>query len=118
MSPTVWWIIGIVIALALIAVLARMQSAKRTEGKREEAATLRDQAAEHERTLRERTAAAEESQAQARKAQAEADEQAARAKQLQAESERRSESAEEVRATQEDHLRRADALDPDVRTDK
>ena len=83
----------------------------------DQAEEIRHEAQEHDRQLREREARAEEAEAKARKARAEAEQRAAEAKRLEAEAERRGEHAETVRAERDEQLRRADARDPDVRTD-
>ncbi|MEO6018804.1 MAG: hypothetical protein ABIP45_00970 [Knoellia sp.] len=118
MDPIVWWIIGAVVLLLLIWLIVRSMGSRRAELHREEAAEIRTGAQEHDRDFRERQAQADEADAQARRAQAEADEANARARQLEAEAERRGESADEVRSVRDEHLQRADALDPDVETDK
>lgn len=118
MSAFVWWVIGIVVVLAVVAFLvSRSMNTRRLEARREEASSLRNDAEEQERVLRQHQAAADETAAQARRAQAEADESAARAEQLRVESERRGDTAREAQSAHAEQLRRADALDPDVATD-
>ena len=92
-STIVWIIVAIVVVVVLIGLTRSMTRKRRVEAHRTEAAELRDQAAEQDRVLREREAHA-------------------------AEAERRGESASSVREVRDEQLRRADARDPDVRTDE
>lgn len=117
-STMLWWVIaGIVVIALVIWALSRTMGNKRDEAHREEAATIRNDAVEQERLVRERQAQADLTDAEARRAQAEADEAAARAEATRVEQERHQESLAEARDAHSAELRRADALDPDVRTD-
>lgn len=117
-SNMLWWVIaGIVVLAIVIWALSRSMSRKRDETHREEAAAIRNDAVEQERLVRERQAQADLTDAEARRAQAEADEAAARAEATRVEHERHQESLAEAREAHSAELRRADALDPDVRTD-
>lgn len=117
-STIIWIVLAVVVVIIVVALLMSKGRQKRAEVHRDQAEQIRREAQQHDRELREREAHAEEAEAQARRARAEADERAAEAKRLEAEAERRGEHAHEVRAERDEQLRRADAHDPDVRTDK
>lgn len=118
-SNMIWWIVGGLILLALIVfVTIRASAGKHAEAQREEAAAIRDDARDEERRVRERQARADLTDAEHRKAQAEADEAAARAEQIRVEHERNEDAYVEARDAHAAKMREADALDPEVRTDK
>lgn len=121
MNDMQWvWIALAVLAILLVlgVVAARAHKRRTDERHRVEAGRIREQAAEQERDLRVEEARAAESEASAHKARAEADERAAEARRLEIEAEHRSGARDELREDHERRLRHADALDPDVRTDK
>lgn len=118
MDSLIWVILAVVVVLVLIGILVSRSRKQRKATHRADAQELRTRAAEHDRDVRERGADAAEADAQARRARAEADERAARAERLEVEAERRGERLSDVEATRDEQLRRADELDPDVRTDK
>ena len=68
--------------------------------------------------LREKEAATAASEAEARRVRAEADQRAAEAQQLEVQAQRAGKARDAAAATTEEQLRRADALDPEVATDK
>lgn len=119
MEGTTWiWIILALLVLAVVvALVARSSRARRVETRRTEAAQLREHGVEHERALREREATAAEADARARQAKAAADQQAAQAERLRVEAERGDEARMQAQERRDEHFRRADALDPDVKTD-
>ena len=113
------WIIWVVIAVVVIAVLAAVILAggkKKKERNREHAGELRDQAAARAPELKKTEAHARETEAQAAAARAEADRKQAEADRLEAEATNRHQSAAAIRDEHQDHLRKADELDPDVNT--
>lgn len=119
MDGTFWIVAAIVVVAIVIAVaLATRSRTRLMDSHRAEAAALRDDTAEHNRALRENEAAAAATAAQARRAQAEADLRAAEAKQLEVDVQRANESLTAAKQTHEEQLRKADALDPDVETDR
>lgn len=118
MDPIVWIVLGVLVLLVIIGVFVSRSRAQREASQRAEAEQLRASAAEHDRDLREREAEAAAADAQARRARAEADERAAEAERLAVEAERRDEHRVEAQRVRDEELRRADALDPDVKTDK
>ncbi|HEU4332039.1 MAG TPA: hypothetical protein VFR40_13045 [Lapillicoccus sp.] len=111
------WIVLVVIVVAIVAVVLASRSRQR-ETRREEAADLRDPSAEHHMELREKEAAAAATEAEARRTRAEADQRAAEAQRLEVQAQRASLDRDAAAAESQEKLRRADALDPDVRTDK
>ena len=111
------WILLVVIVVAIVAAVLASRSRQR-ENRRAEAADLRDPTAEHHMELREKEAAAAASEAEARRTRAEADQRAAEAQHLEVQAQRAAKEREEAAAEHAAQLRRADALDPDVRTDK
>jgi peptidoglycan hydrolase CwlO-like protein len=118
MDSTLWWIVGIVVVVAVIAAIVWAGSKnRRLEAQRGKAEEIRNEAREHEHDLREHEGRAEEMQARAEQARAEADRNVAEAKRLQAEADRRGEGVSEIRDERDARLRAADARDPDVRTD-
>ncbi|MBD5831146.1 hypothetical protein DXX98_09985, partial [Janibacter melonis] len=122
-----WVIIGLAILAVLVIIGFVVSSAKKkqAEAKRHEAARIRDRAADQEIDLREQQAAAAHTQAQAQAARADAELKAAEAERQRVEAERlEGRAADEgdrhsvLQEARDEELRRADALDPDVRTDK
>jgi type II secretory pathway pseudopilin PulG len=118
-SNTLLWIIVAVVVIAVIAAVVITRGRKRrAETQRTEAAQLRDTSADHHLKLQEHEASAAQAEAEARRVRAEADQRAAEAKRLEVEAQRRDQDRGSAREEHEATLRRADALDPDVRTDK
>ena len=104
------WIIIILIVLAVIVAVALVSAAlkrKKDQVARERAGELRSDAAATAATTRMQEARAREAQAEADRARAQADK-------LEAQAEAERTSYDMTRAQQEDHLREADRLDPDV----
>lgn len=118
MDSIIWIILAVVVLIVVVALIASQARKRRDVARRDEAEQLRHQAAEHDRDLREREAEAASADAKARKVRAEADERAAEARRLEVEAERRGERRAESEHERDERLRRADALDPDVRTDR
>ena len=119
MSPWVW-ILLVVLVLAGVVIgltVSRHRTQQSLESRREEAAALRDEAAEHRVTMRENETAAAASGAQAQRARAEAEQRAEEARELEAMAQQDREALEAARGQHDEQMRRADALDPDVRTD-
>ncbi|MEX1909712.1 hypothetical protein L6241_15620 [Janibacter sp. Y6] len=122
-----WVLIGLAILAVLVIIGFVVSSAKKkqAESKRHEAARIRARAADQEIDLREQQAAAAHTQAQAQAARADAELKAAEAERQRVEAERlEGRAADEgdrhsvLQEARDEELRRADALDPDVRTDK
>jgi hypothetical protein len=111
------WILLVVIIVAVVVAFVASRSRQR-ENRRTEAADLRDPNAEHHMQLREKDAAAAASEAEARRVRAEADQRAAEAQRLDVEAQRASLDRDTAAEQSREQLRRADALDPDVRTDR
>jgi hypothetical protein len=95
-----------------------LSRSRQQESRRAEAAELRNPTADHQMELREKEAAAAASEAEARRVRAEADQRAAQAQHLEVQAQRASLDRDSAAETNAEQLRRADALDPDVRTDK
>lgn len=111
------WILLVVVVVAVVAAVLATRS-RQQENRRVEAAELRDPTADHHMELREKEAAATASEAEARRVRAEADQRAAEAEQLQVQAQRAAMDRDSAESEAEAKLRRADALDPDVKTDK
>lgn len=116
MSAWVWIVLLVVVVAIVVAVV--MSRSRQRENRRVEAAELRDPTADHHLELREKEAAAAASEAEARRVRAEADQRAAEAKRLEVEADRAGMDRASAAAASQEQLRRADALDPDVATDK
>ncbi len=114
----IWIILAVLVLAAVVALIARSSRTRQAQTRRTEAAQLREEGVEHERALREREAAAAEADARARQAEAVADQQAAQAERLRIEAERGDEARAHAQERRDEHFRRADALDPDVPTDR
>ncbi|MBM6544593.1 hypothetical protein JNO54_00325 [Janibacter sp. YIM B02568] len=122
------WILIALAVIAVLVVIALVVSSSRkrqVEANRQEATELRERAADRELDLREQQAASAETAAQAEAARADADLKAAEAERQRVEAERlqaEARDADDRRSVLEDShredLRRADEIDPDVRTDK
>ena len=111
------WILLLLVVIGVIIGLMMSRSRQR-ENRRVEAAELRDPTADHHLELREKEAAAAASEAEARRVRAEADQRAAEAKRLEVEADRAGMDRAAAAEASQEQLRRADALDPDVATDK
>jgi len=118
MSTLVWIILAVVVIAVIVAVVLSQSRKKTEESHRVEAAQLRDTSADHHLKLQEQEASAAGAEADARRVRAEADQRAAEAKRLEVEAQRRDQDRDSAREEHESTLRQADALDPDVRSDK
>ena len=116
MDAWVWILLLVIVAAVVVAVV--MSRSRQRENRRVEAAELRDPTADHQLELREKEAAAAASEAEARRVRAEADQRAAEAKRLEVDAQRAGMERDTAATTSAEKLRRADALDPDVATDK
>lgn len=115
-TSTIVWIVVIAIAVvALLAAIAVAASRKKKERNRAHAAELREQAAEQVSDVQRREALAKETEAKAAAARAEAERKAAEAERLEAEAQDRAQAADRHRQEHQEHLRKADELDPDVK---
>jgi hypothetical protein len=117
----------VVVVLFLVWLALRLRS-RRDEGHRQEAAALREQAADRASEFEKQQTAAAEAESQAAEALARAEAARARAEEARREAEREqaraeelaeraaelSGSAESIRAEQSDTLKRADEVDPDI----
>ena len=113
------WLIWVIIAVVVVAIIAAVAAAankKKQERNRAHAGELREQAAQKATTVQQREAHAKETEAQAAAARAEADRKQAEAERLEAEATERQRAAADHRQEHQEHLRRADELDPDVNT--
>ncbi len=116
MDAWIWIVVVVVVLAVVIGVL--VSRSRQQESRRAEAAELRQPTADHQMELREKEAAAAASEAEARRVRAEADQRAAEAQHLEVQAQRADKDKAEAASAHEEQLRRADALDPDVRTDK
>ena len=115
MESSTWlWIVIALVLLAVVVAAVMMGRRKKAEHDRTRAHELREQAAAQATGVQQHEARAKETAAQAEQARAEAQRKAAEAERLEAEARDREATAAEVREKHEDHLRRADELDPDV----
>ena len=104
------WIIIILVVLAVVLVAALILSAmkrKKDQVGRERASELRSEAADTAATKREQEARAREAEAEAERVRAQADK-------LEAQAEEKRTSYDMTQARQEDAVREADRVDPDV----
>ena len=111
----IWVIVAVVVILVIAALLTVGRNTKRSRD-RSRADTMREEAAVRAPELRQREAHARETEAEAAAARAEADRRQAEAERLEAQAEDRHRHAGELRGEHEEHLRRADEVDPDVDT--
>jgi FtsZ-interacting cell division protein ZipA len=127
-NTIVWIIIGVVVVIAIVAIVIWLTSRKRREAQveagRRKAEDLRAQAYESDVAARERQASAEQAQAEAKRADADAQEAAAQAERARLESERLAREgageqteAAKYRTESQDHLREAATVDPDAHND-
>src|SRR3954471_12080788 len=116
MPSWVIWVIVAIIVIAVIAALVMAANKKKTERNRTRAGELRERASEQATEVQDREARARETEASAAAARAEADRKQAEADRLAAEAQARQRTAAESREQHQEHLRRADELDPDVNT--
>ncbi|NHN54863.1 hypothetical protein G9U51_03575 [Calidifontibacter sp. DB0510] len=116
-NTVIWIIVAVVIVLALIALIATLAGKRRKEAHREEAAELREDATSKAPRVAEREQQAEVSAHEAQQARATADEHARIADEAERRAAQDEQRAGRVRSEHDDALRRADAIDPDVRTD-
>ncbi|WP_299441519.1 hypothetical protein [uncultured Phycicoccus sp.] len=110
-------VLVVVVLGGALAYFSMNRGSRHEAAERAKAEELREQAAEHDRELREREAAAAEAQAKSDLARAEAEKQQLEAERLAREAADRSAAAGEVRDEREEQLRLADRHDPDVPTD-
>jgi hypothetical protein len=102
--------------VAIIVAIVLAANKKKKERDRVRATELREQAATQASGLQQREARARETEAEAAAARAEADRKQAEAERLAAQADDHHRSAGAAREEHEEHLRRADELDPDVNT--
>ncbi|MFC6707071.1 hypothetical protein [Flexivirga alba] len=114
----IWIIIAIIVILIIVGIVVTWARKRRLDMNRSQAAELRDDSAEHNLALREHEASAARAAAEARAGQADADQRAAQAEQLKVEADRQDEDRKVARHEHHEQLRKADALDPDTRTDR
>jgi hypothetical protein len=112
-SWLIWVIIAVVVVVAVAAIVAAGTRKKR-ERDRVRAGELRERAAAHEPGVLQREARARETEAEAAAARADAERKQAEAERLAAEADERHHIAGEARSEHQEHLRRADEMDPDV----
>jgi hypothetical protein len=106
------WVIVAVIIIALLGVVAvRAGSARRVQGHRAKAATLREEAAAATVDARQREADASTARAQAEKARFEAD-------RLEDEARQHDDAAQRTQGEVQERLAEADRVDPDVSVDR
>lgn len=121
-STIVWIIVGIVVVIAIAVVIWLLTSRQRREAhlesERRKAAELRQSAYETDVTRREREAEAARAAAAAKQAEADAAQARLESERLTRESVGHQSDAEKLRTEAEERLQKADALDPDVDTDR
>jgi flagellar biosynthesis/type III secretory pathway M-ring protein FliF/YscJ len=107
-------VVGALVLIALLVLLTRAARNRRLEGRREQAAEVREDA--QSRTLRanRQRAAADEQAARAKQAQAEAEEKAATARRESATAEERAQLADRERRLADERHEEARSIDPDV----
>jgi FtsZ-interacting cell division protein ZipA len=107
----IWIIIGVIVVLAIIAVVVVLGRRRKVDANRNRAVEMREQAKADELGAKEREAKALRAEADAKQAEVESE-------RLRAEARGTQQEAESVRADVEEKRRKADELDPDVRTTK
>jgi FtsZ-interacting cell division protein ZipA len=107
----VWIIVGIVVVLAIVAVVINLSRKRKTVADRNRAAEMREKAEADQLAAREHEAKAARADADAKAAEVEAERLRRQALGTQQE-------AETVRAGAQEQLRKADEVDPDVVTGK
>jgi len=107
----IWIIIGVIVVLAIIAVVVMLGRRRKVDANRNRAVEMREQAKADELGAKEREAKALRAEADAKQAEVESE-------RLRAEARGTQQEAESVRADVEEKRRKADELDPDVRTPK
>jgi FtsZ-interacting cell division protein ZipA len=121
-STIVWIIVGIVVVIAIVVVVVLMTSRRRREAQidseRNNAAELRQSAYESDVARREREAEAARAAAAAKQADADAMKAKLESDRLARESASHQSDAQELHAEVDERLRKADDIDPDVRTDR
>ena len=113
------WLIIVIVAVIVVAIIVALVLAankKKKERDRVHAGELREEAATQASGLQQREARARETEAEAAAARAEADRKQAEAERLSAQADDHHRDAGAAREEHEDHLRRADEVDPDVNT--
>jgi preprotein translocase subunit SecF len=111
-----WWI-WLIIAIVVVAIIAAIVMAgnkKKKERDRSRAGELREEAAVKATDVQQHDARARETEARAAEARAESERKQAEADRLAAQAQDRTRTADEHREEHQEHLRRADELDPDV----
>ena len=116
-STIVIVVVVIAVLAAVIALVVSRSGGRRTEAARSKAAEIREEATAHDRDLEERRAAAEEAHARSEMARAEARKHQVEADRLAEEADSRASTVDAMEGERAERLRRADAHDPDVRTD-
>ncbi|MGO4593857.1 hypothetical protein AB4Z18_08540 [Leifsonia sp. 2TAF2] len=113
MNTTGWiiLIVVVVVVIAVIAIIATVGRNRKREADRRRAEEMRQSAAQTELDARDREAKAARAAADAKQAEVDAE-------RLRREAEERESSAASARSESEEAMRRADHVDPDVRTDK
>jgi uncharacterized protein HemX len=108
-TAAVVWIIVAVVVIAIIVVVAYFGRKSRLEANRTRAQEIRQKAKDDEFGAREREAKAASAEAAAKQAEVDAE-------RLRREAAERIEDAQTVRAQSNEQVRKADEIDPDVRT--
>ena len=118
-SVLIWIIVAIVVVAVIIGVVVflRKRGTSRADANRKKAAEIRAKAQETDLAAREREAEAARVQAEAKRAEADAQAAKVRAERLSQEGAERQNEANGVRAKVDEHLQKADKVDPDVNTD-
>lgn len=106
-----WLILGLAVIAAIVAAIVIMSRQRKTK-QAERARSLRSEADEQSRVVRQRESKAAEVDARARAAQAEADIKAAEAERLSLTADAQKAEASQQRADVDDQFRRADKIDP------
>ena len=114
-SDWVWIAVAVIAAVVVIAVIAMLAKRKKAERDRAQAHELREHAAEKVTEVQRHDAIAKETEAKAAQARAEAERKEAEAHRLEAEAMDKQRVASGHREEHQEHLRKADELDPDVK---
>lgn len=117
-AVTIVLVIVAIIVVGGIIAYVMSRSGRAAEARRAKAAEIREEAAEHDRRLREDEVSAAEARARSEMARVEAQKRELEAERLAAEADSRSQSAAAARQERDERLRLADERDPDVRTGK
>lgn len=117
-QDTVWIVAAVIAGIVVIVGLALLARSRRTQKRRADAQSLRDDIEVETAKVDKRQALATETEARARAAEAEAEVKAAEAQRLRERATSHSESVTATRGDLDERRKQADSLDPDLKSRK